>query len=58
MCEVLNLYLWEAQVAQAAIKLLRGYFQLVLLLMGMQLDVPSLCQVKRILVDFVEKKQQ
>lgn len=45
-------------MAQAAIKLLRGYFQLVLLLMGMQLDVPSLCQVKRILVDFVEKKQQ
>lgn len=45
-------------MAQAAIKLLRGCFQLVLLLMGIQLDVPSLHQVKRILMDFVEKKQK
>lgn len=43
---------------QAAIKLLRGYFQLLLLLVGIQLNVRSLHQVKRILSDFVEKKQQ
>lgn len=45
-------------MAQAAIKLLRGYISSLFSADEDAAGVPSLHQVKRILSDFVEKKQQ